>query len=128
MPVKRGIYMTNVDVFRYFTCLSSIFHNIDLFVNYPIYKYEFQFFAKGKNRIANCKTYKSNLVEDEVEEFILYDYVSPDINIVYDAIPNAPEFDHLGQMQQIPLKKTYLLIVPILTLIVHITWAFLVLI
>jgi len=97
-------------------------------VNYPIYKYEFEFFAKGKNRIAHCKTHKSNLVEDEVNEFILYDYINPDVNIVYDSISNAPEFDRLGQMQQIPFKKMYFLIVPILTLIVHLTWAFIVLV
>ena len=93
-------------------------------VDYPIYKYEFQFFAKGRDRIAECKTYKTHLVEDEVEEFILYDYVEPSVNVVYDAIPNAPDFDRLGQMKQVSFKKAYFLIAPILTLLIHLPWAY----
>lgn len=96
-------------------------------VTYPIYNYEFQFFAKGRDRTARCQTYKTHLVEDEVEEFILYDYLEPNINIVYDAIPNAPEFDNFGQMKQVPFKKAYLLIAPVLTLLIHIPWAYMIL-
>lgn len=96
-------------------------------INFPIYKYEFQFFVKGSARIAKCQTYKAHLVEDEVEEFILYDYVEPNINAVYDAITNAPELDSLGQMKQVSFKKYYLLIAPILTLLIHIPWAYFVL-
>ena len=96
-------------------------------VRYPVYKYEFEFFAKHKKRIATCQTYKVHLVEDEVNEFILYDYDNPDISTVYDGIDNAPEFDNLGQLQQIPINKFYLLIPPVLTFLIHIPWAYFVL-
>ena len=121
--IKTGNFSTGQMLYKEPTGSSVQINEVD----YPIYKYDFQFFAKGRERIATCKTYKANLVEDEVQEFILYDYVDPSINVVYDAIHNAPEFDNLGQMKQVPIKKAYLLIAPILTLLVHIPWAYFVL-
>ena len=95
-------------------------------VEYPIYKYEFEFEVQGQSHIAHCTTHQSQVVEDDVEEFILYDYQNPTFNTVYDAIPNAPTVDGLGYLQDIPLKKAYVLAAPALTLIIHLPWAWMV--
>ena len=65
--------------------------------------------------------------EDEVEEFILYDYINPNNAIVYDSVENVPTLDNYGNLVQIPYQKMYVLIAPVLTFLIHIPWALIVL-
>lgn len=117
--IKNGYFITGTMLSKEPTGSYIEINNVE----YPIFKYEFQFMAKGKERIAQCKTHKTNVVEDEVEEFILYNYDNPDDAIVFDAITNAPAIDNHGQLIQVPYKKAYVLIAPLLTFIIHVPWA-----
>lgn len=86
---------------------------------YPIYEYKFEYMADTGKYETTCKTHEVDRVEDEEEEFILYDRFDQSYSVVYDAIPNAPIFDEYGTMQNISPKRAYVLIAPILNILIN---------
>ncbi len=113
--IKNGVFTTGKMKSRTPTNSSIEINGVE----YPIYKYEFDFKRGASVYIAYCKTYKTQLVEDEVEEFILFMPNQPSYNTVYDSITNAPEINRSGQLIDIPIEKSYYLIAPILSLLLH---------
>lgn len=86
---------------------------------YPIYRYTFNFYAEGQPYTATCKTHKTEVVEDEVEEIILYQPGYPAYNTVYDANENMPHIDEYGSVQPVSPKKAWVLIIPGLSVLIH---------
>ena len=82
----------------------------------PVYKYEFEFEADGKQHIATCKTHQGWLVEDEKREIILYDRFNPDFNVIFDAAPNMPGISAQGMLETPSIGKAVYLLLPLLGL------------
>jgi len=80
---------------------------------YPIYHYIFEFEYMGKTHNAHGKTHKGWLVEDEAQEKILFNPVSPEESVIYDAVPAMPKVDAQGNMV-VPPKYYGNLILPII--------------
>ena len=114
--IKNGVFTTGEMLSKEPTGSSVEINGTD----YPIYKFEFEFEWQGQKYISACKTYKTEGIEDEEKEFILYQPSNPTYNAVYDGIPNAPTFNHHGQIENIPIQKSYFLIAPVLSLLVHV--------
>lgn len=80
---------------------------------YPEYKYTFEFSYRDdyKNGIfqAICKTH--------LAELVLFDRYDPKINIVYDAMPNAPLINSEGKIMPALAIKLLGLIIPFLTIL-----------
>lgn len=113
--IKNGVFTTGTMKSR--TPTNS---NIEINgIEYPIYKYEFDFKRGASTYIAHCKTHKTQLVEDEVEEFILFLPNQPNYNTVYDAIPNVPAINQRGQLIDIPIEKIYCLIAPTFAILLN---------
>jgi hypothetical protein len=94
--------------------------------SFPIYNYKFEFQYNERTFISKCRTHLSELVEDEVNEFILFDQKNPELNQVYDAIPNALTFDNMGYMNSLSIRKAHILIAPFLSMAIHLPliWLF----
>lgn len=113
--IKNGVFTTGKMLSKEPTGGNVEINEID----YPIYKYEFEFELQGRKFTSTCQTHKTNQVEDEIQEFILYQPSNPDYSMVYDAIPNAPTFNNHGQMEDISFSKWYILIAPTLSFLIH---------
>lgn len=59
------------------------------------------------------------LMKDEAEELILYDPVSPELAVVYDAITDAPEILPDGSLGQIPNVRKHVLILPVVVFLIN---------
>jgi hypothetical protein len=114
--IKNGVFTTGKMLSKEPTGGNVEINGID----YPIYKYEFEFELQDRKFTTVCRTHKADKVEDEIQEFILYQQSNPDYSVVYDAIPNAPQFNNRGQMKDISYNKWYLLIAPVLSILIHV--------
>ncbi|MEZ4960469.1 MAG: hypothetical protein R2830_11685 [Saprospiraceae bacterium] len=85
----------------------------------PVFKYNFEFEHNGTKYIATCRTHRTNLVEDEASEIILYDRYRPTLNIVYDAVADAPDIQASGKMGRAPGWKAWVLFLPAFTVVVN---------
>lgn len=88
----------------------------------PVFKYNFEFEHNGAKYFATCRTHRTNLVEDEVSEIILYDRYRPTLNIVYDAVADAPAIHASGKMERAPAHKCWVLFLPVLTLALNLVY------
>jgi hypothetical protein len=78
----------------------------------PVVKYLFAFEYEGTVYHANCRTHRTDLVEDEETESILFDRYNPAYNLVYDAVPNVPVTGPGGKMMPAPVGKAWVLFLP----------------
>lgn len=91
----------------------------------PVFKYRFRFAHNGIIYFASCRTHQPSLVEDEVSEIILFDRYNPAFNLVYDAVPNLPHINAAGKMEPMPALKSWILLLPVFTVVVNIIFAML---
>lgn len=89
--------------------------------NQPVYKLTFEFRAEdGGVYEAVAKTHLPHLLEDEVEEQLLYDPRQPTHAVLLDELPGSPDIDELGYIHPTSLRDGLLpLVLPGLTLLVH---------
>jgi hypothetical protein len=78
----------------------------------PVMKYLFEFEYEGTIYHATCRTHRTDLVEDEETESILFDRYNPSFNLVYDAVPNVPVISTSGKMLPVPATKAWVLFLP----------------
>lgn len=88
----------------------------------PVFKYLFRFEYGGTIYLASCRTHRTNLVEDEATESILFDRFNPAYNLVYDAVPNVPVINAAGKMEPVPGWKGWVLFLPAFTLAVNLVF------
>lgn len=86
---------------------------------YPQYKFEFNFHVGSVSHAVTCKTYHPHKLEDEEEEIILYNPSDPGDAVVYDSIKNAPQINNQGQLDELPWKKSWVVLLPILAILEH---------
>ncbi len=91
----------------------------------PVFKYLFRFEHEGVIYLASCRTHRTSLVEDEQTESILFDRYNPAYNLVYDAVPNVPPINAEGKMERMPATKSWVLFLPVFTVVVNLTFAML---
>ena len=89
----------------------------------PVFRYSFRFVHNGTTYLAYCRTHHAHLVEDEKSESILFDFYQPTRNLVYDAVPNVPPIDASGRMGDVGLEKSWVLFLPIFTLVLNLVFA-----
>lgn len=78
----------------------------------PVVKYLFAFEYEDTIYHATCRTHRTDLVEDEETESILFDRFNPAFNLVYDAVPNVPAISPEGKMLPAPPSKAWVLFLP----------------
>ncbi|RMG26197.1 MAG: DUF3592 domain-containing protein [Bacteroidetes bacterium] len=89
----------------------------------PVYQYTFEFEAKdGSRQQVVCNTHRGSALEDEESELIIYLPSRPAYAVVYDGIPNAPAIQPDGSFAPFPARKLWVLLIPLLALLLHITW------
>jgi len=87
----------------------------------PVYKLTFEFRADdgGSNEVVS-KTHLPHLLEDEVEEQLLYDPRNPSNAVMLDNLPGSPDIDEMGYIHVTDFKSGVLpLIIPGLTILIH---------
>jgi len=89
--------------------------------NQPVYKLTFAFRADdGGIYEVVSKTHLPQLLEDEVEEQLLYDPRNPANAVMLDNLPGSPDIDEMGYIHVTDLKRGLLpLVLPGLTVLVH---------
>jgi len=88
-----------------------------------VFKYVFTFKAEnGQEYEVAGKTHETYKLEDEGRERLIYDPEKPEFAILYDLIPHAPFMDRAGNIEQIPFKRAYTLILPGIVIIGHLTY------
>jgi hypothetical protein len=87
----------------------------------PVYKLTFEFRAdNGSIYDVISKTHLPHLLEDEVEEQLLYDPHNPSSAVMLDNLPGSPYIDEMGYIHATDFKSGVLpLIMPGLTILVH---------
>lgn len=88
-------------------------------VRYPIYKYTFEFMVEEEPVQAICQTHRTELVEGEDREIVLYDPLNPSYNMVYDVVPNVPEIDADGYLKPVSWQKIWVFLLPVLTILIN---------
>jgi len=64
-----------------------------------VFRLTFEFTAAdGQTHRAETKTHKPELLEDDVEEVLLYDAADPSSAVMFDTIPGKPRMDRLGRI------------------------------
>lgn len=89
--------------------------------NQPVYKltFEFQDEYGGVHEVVS-KTHLPHLLEDEVEEELLYDPHNPANAVMLDNLPGSPDIDEMGYIHATDFKRGLLpLVLPGLTVLVH---------
>lgn len=89
--------------------------------NQPVYKltFEFQTDDGGVYEVA-AKTHVPHLLEDEVEEQLLYDPHRPAYAVLLDQLPGSPDLDEMGYIHPTSWRGGVLpLLLPGLTILVH---------
>jgi hypothetical protein len=84
----------------------------------PVYKYTFRFTdSSGNVREITDETHRTDLVEDDNRERLLYDRHDPENGMLLDIVPGGVTFDVDGQIQPAsPVKTAVYLILPLLAL------------
>ena len=92
-----------------------------------VYKYTFSFVAPedGKTYEVVAKTHLRHTLEDEETERLLYARVDPAHAVMYDSISGAPAILPDGNLEAVFPKKWMVLIVPGLTILLHMGYAYL---
>ncbi|TAK33054.1 MAG: hypothetical protein EPO28_17380 [Saprospiraceae bacterium] len=88
----------------------------------PVMRYLFAFEYEGTIYHAHCHTHRTNLVEDEETESILFDRYNPAFNLVYDAVPNVPATGTNGKMMPAPAGKAWVLFLPAFGIAVNLVY------
>ena len=88
----------------------------------PVMKYLFAFEYEDTIYHATCSTHRTDLVEDEETESILFDRYNPAFNLVYDAVPNVPAIGPKGNMVPAPARKAWVLFLPAFGIAVNIVY------
>jgi hypothetical protein len=89
----------------------------------PVFRYRFQFVHGGVIYLASCETFRSDQVEDEQSEIILYDKFNPSNNMVYDSVPNMPTIGGDGRMLPLDKEKSVYFFLPVFTIAVNVFFA-----
>lgn len=84
-----------------------------------VYAYKFEFSARNKMYVAECKTHLTERVEDEETEKILYYEADPTFNLVYDAMGAAPEIDRFGKIKQSNILALKVLVSTVIGLLIN---------
>ena len=79
----------------------------------PEFRYSFEFQHNSTKYVATCNTHRTNEVEDEALEAILFDKYNPTFNLVYDAVPNVPPIQPDGKMESVSIHKSWKLFAPV---------------
>jgi hypothetical protein len=87
-------------------------------VQYPEYKYTFDFQYNGVTYQAIAKTHITEPLEDEALENILFYPGYPTFNVVYDGISNSPRMDQMGNFITAPLGRAWVLLAPAFSILV----------
>ncbi len=64
-----------------------------------VYGYTFDFTVQDRSYTSTCRTHRTELVEDEEREMILYLPHDPSINLVYDAMSYVPKIGKSGRLE-----------------------------
>jgi len=68
--------------------------------NKPVYRFEFRFEdSSGNSHTIVAKTHRTELVEDEERELVLYDPERPERAVVVDTLPGPPSIDSLDRVE-----------------------------
>lgn len=82
----------------------------------PVYKLTFAFTDDdGREHHVVHKTHRTEALEDDNEERLLYDPLHPDVAMMVDTLPGLPDLDASGHIRQQPVSAASL-IIPLLTL------------
>ncbi len=82
----------------------------------PVYKLTFAFTADdGREHHVVHRTHKTEALEDESEERLLYGPSHPEVALMVDALPSLPDFDERGNIRHQPVSPASF-ILPVLTL------------
>jgi hypothetical protein len=93
----------------------------------PVYKLTFAFSDdNGQKHHVVHKTHKTETLEDDNAERLLYDPSQPDGALMVDTLPGLPDLDESGHIRQQPVSGASL-IIPVLTLGGHSIYALFVL-
>jgi len=93
--------------------------------NQRVWKLVFEFRADdGRTYETTVKTHETRLLEDDAEERLLYDPWDPNYVMMLDNLPGSPAIDEAGHLQSAsPLRSLAVLILPLLTIVGHSTYA-----
>ncbi len=84
--------------------------------NQPIYKVIYEFEAEnGKSYKAEGKTHRAHLLQEGVDQQIIYAQKEPSYSVLFDTIPFAPKMDEEGSFLPIPKRNMWVLVLPVLT-------------
>ena len=86
-----------------------------------VYKMTFEFTTgDGAKHEATTRTHKSEVLEDNAQEQLLYDETNPTYAVMLDSLPGAPRIDEQGRIQvRSYLSGLPVLIIPFLTTAGH---------
>jgi|SaaInlStandDraft_1057018.scaffolds.fasta_scaffold144041_1 hypothetical protein len=89
-----------------------------------VYKFTFEFQDRmGQIHKVSEKTHETHLLEDDVEEPLLYLEDDPSRATLLDALPSSPQFDEGGRIIPASTQKTLkLLLIPMIVIIGHGLW------
>jgi hypothetical protein len=114
--IKRLAIMRN-GLFAWGEMVGKEATNVKINEN-PVYKYTFRFTdSSGNVREITDETHRTDLVEDDNRERLLYDRHDPENGMLLDIVPGGVTFDVDGQIQPAsPVKTAVYLILPLLAL------------
>jgi hypothetical protein len=87
---------------------------------YPVYKYTFQFEVGGKTFESMAKTHRTQRLEDESREIILYDHFNPAHNVLFDSVAISPRIDEAGYLVPASPWRIVVFLLPLLAVLVNI--------
>jgi hypothetical protein len=87
----------------------------------PVYKLTFEFVADdGRTYEAVAKTHETRLLEDDAEEWLLYDPWDPNYAAMLDTLPGSPAIDEAGYLQPASyVRGLAVAILPAVTILGH---------
>lgn len=87
-------------------------------VQYPEYKYTFDFQYNGAAYQAIAITHITEPLEDETLETILFYPDHPSFNVVYDGISSSPRMDPMGNFIPAPITQAWVFLAPTFSILV----------
>lgn len=86
--------------------------------NRPVYAYTFEFDASdGKTYQTTGRTHHPHLLQEEKAQSIVYAQADPSYSVLFETIPFAPRINDKGDFLPISKMNTWVLILPILTVL-----------